>query len=91
MGRNGRNSPFTQERRLSRLIKRSFTLAGHRTSIALEQEFWDALLGLARVRGQSLSALIATVDAARGPDSQLASALRVIALLSAGERARSSD
>jgi len=76
--------------RLSGLIKRSFTLAGHRTSIALEQAFWDALLDLARVRGQSLSALIAAADAARSPDSQLASALRVMALLSAGERGRSS-
>jgi predicted DNA-binding ribbon-helix-helix protein len=89
-GRNGGNLRFKQEMRLSRLIKRSFTLAGHRTSIALEQEFWDALLGLARARGQSLSALIAAVDAARSPGSQLASALRVMALLSAEERARSS-
>ena len=90
MSRDGGDSSFKQERRLSGLIKRSFTLAGHRTSIALEQEFWNALLDLARARGQSLSALIAAVDATRSPGSQLASALRVMALLSAEERARSS-
>jgi len=73
---------------LSKLIKRSFTLAGHRTSIALEPEFWDALVQLAQRRGQSLSALIAEIDASRGPESQLASALRVMALLTAGERYR---
>jgi predicted DNA-binding ribbon-helix-helix protein len=73
---------------LSNLIKRSFTLAGHRTSIALEPEFWEALVQLAQRRGQSLSALIAEVDASRGPDSQLASALRVTALVTANERNR---
>ena len=67
-------------RRLSGLIKRSFSLVGHRTSVALEQEFWTALLRLAQARGQSLSALVASVDAARGPDRPLASALRVMAL-----------
>jgi predicted DNA-binding ribbon-helix-helix protein len=70
---------------MSGLIKRSFTLAGHRTSIALEPEFWDALLWLAQRRGLSLAALIAEADAARGPGSQLASVLRVMSLLSAGD------
>jgi predicted DNA-binding ribbon-helix-helix protein len=70
---------------LSGLIKRSFTLAGHRTSVALEAEFWDALARLAEHRGESLSALIAAADAARGPDSPLASVLRVTALLAVGE------
>ena len=67
------------------LIKRSFTLAGHRTSVALEPAFWDALVRLAESRGQTLSALIATADAAREPDSPLASVLRVMALLTAEE------
>jgi predicted DNA-binding ribbon-helix-helix protein len=62
-------------------VKRSFSLAGHRTSVALEAEFWTVLLRLARDREQSLSALVAAVDAARGPDRPLASALRVTALL----------
>jgi predicted DNA-binding ribbon-helix-helix protein len=71
------------------LIKRSFTLAGHRTSVALETEFWDALLRLAESRGQTLSALIAAADAAREPESQLASVLRVLALVTAEARQRS--
>jgi len=65
---------------LSTLIKRSFSLAGHRTSVALEQEFWTALLHIARACEQNLSALVAATDASRAPDRPLASALRVMAL-----------
>jgi len=68
---------------MSGLIKRSFSLAGHRTSVALEPEFWDALSAMAATAGQSLSALVAAADAARDPDRPLASALRVAALLDA--------
>jgi predicted DNA-binding ribbon-helix-helix protein len=67
-------------RRLSGLIKRSFSLAGHRTSVALEQEFWMALMHIAAERHQTLTALVAAADAARGRDRPLASALRVMAL-----------
>ena len=66
--------------RLSGLVKRSFSLAGHRTSVALEEEFWSALLLLASTRGQTLSALVAATDAGRAPGRPLASALRVLAL-----------
>lgn len=62
------------------LQKRSFSLAGHRTSVALEPEFWAALAVLAAGQGATLSALVATVDAARAPGQPLASALRVRAL-----------
>jgi predicted DNA-binding ribbon-helix-helix protein len=62
-------------------VKRSFSLAGHRTSVALEEEFWTVLLRMARTRRQSLSALVAAVDATREPGRPLASALRVTALL----------
>jgi predicted DNA-binding ribbon-helix-helix protein len=71
---------------LATLIKRSFTLAGHRTSVALEPEFWDSLLRLAQSRGQVVSGLVAVVDAERTPDRPLASALRVTALLAAEAR-----
>lgn len=67
------------------LIKRSFSLAGHRTSVALEAEFWAVLLHMAQRREQSLSALVAAADAARTPDQPLASALRVMALEGAGQ------
>lgn len=63
------------------LVKRSFTLAGHRTSVALEQEFWQALATIAAERQLSIAALVAEVDATRPPARPLASALRVHALL----------
>jgi predicted DNA-binding ribbon-helix-helix protein len=66
---------------MSVLVKRSFTLAGHRTSVALEPEFWAVLTELAAGRGLVLSALVAEVDAGRTADHPLASALRVHALL----------
>jgi len=55
-------------------------LAGHRTSVALEQEFWAALARIAADRGCTLTSLIAAVDADRQPGQPLASALRVLAL-----------
>jgi predicted DNA-binding ribbon-helix-helix protein len=60
------------------LIKRSFSLAGHRTSVALEQEFWRALTAIAVRDDMTLAALVARVDGERV--APLASALRVIAL-----------
>jgi predicted DNA-binding ribbon-helix-helix protein len=76
--------------RSGRLVKRSFSLAGHRTSVALEQEFWAALSEMAAARGEALSALVETTDAAREPGQPLASALRVMALR-ASFRSRDSD
>jgi len=65
------------------LLKRSMRIAGHRTSLALEQEFWVALERIARARSQTLPVLIASIDDARGkdsPDASLASAVRVFVL-----------
>lgn len=62
------------------LVKRSFTLAGHRTSVALEPEFWDALGELAGAERTTLAKLVARVDAGRASGHPLASALRVHAL-----------
>ena len=61
------------------LKKRSFSIAGHRTSVALEPEFWSFLEARAHATSRSLSALVATVDAKRGT-RPLASALRLEAL-----------
>jgi predicted DNA-binding ribbon-helix-helix protein len=61
------------------LKKRSFSLSGHRTSVALEEEFWAVLDGEAELTGQSLAALVARIDLTRGPNP-LASALRLHAL-----------
>ncbi len=62
------------------LVKRSFSLSGHRTSVALEPEFWAVLSDVATRRGAALSALVAQVDAERSPGQPLASALRIVAL-----------
>lgn len=61
------------------LRKRSFSIAGHRTSVALEPEFWSVLEKEARRVGRTLSALVAQVDATRDT-RPLASALRLAAL-----------
>ncbi len=57
--------------------KRSITIDGHPTSIALEDAFWDELSALAKARKLSLSALVAEIDKARGGPGNLSSALRL--------------
>lgn len=60
------------------IIKRSVRIAGHNTSISLEQAFWDELKRIATRRDCSLNQLVASVDVGR--DSNLSSALRVFVL-----------
>ena len=63
-------------------LKRSVTIAGHRTSLSLEPEFWDALKELAAQSGMALPALIADIDGARGGRNLSSAArLRVLAWL----------
>jgi len=62
-----------------RVTKRSIVVAGHRTSVSLEDAFWRALKDMAAKDGVSLAALVAQVDARRG-EANLSSALRVFAL-----------
>ena len=64
------------------LEKRSFALSGHRTSVALEPEFWAALGEIAAAEGIALLDLITRLDAARTENQPLASFLRVFALQS---------
>lgn len=63
---------------MTTLKKRSILIAGHATSVSLEEEFWTALKGIADRSGISLNRLIAEVDATR--DGNLSSALRVFVL-----------
>lgn len=56
-------------------MKRSITIAGHRTSVSIEDDFWSALGDIAATRGQSTAALIAAIDQARG-SANLSSAIR---------------
>ena len=69
-------------------VKRSVTIAGHETSVALEPMFWEALERAAVRAGQPLNALIARVDAERleAPNPpNLASALRQWLFRQSGE------
>jgi predicted DNA-binding ribbon-helix-helix protein len=59
--------------------KRSLTIAGHRTSITLEDAFWRELKAAAAEMGMSVSALASAIDAAREPAS-LSAAIRVFLL-----------
>lgn len=61
-----------------RLRKRSVLVAGHKTSVSLEAEFWDELRAIAAARDISLNALIAEIDQARG--GNLSSAIRLYVL-----------
>ena len=61
------------------LEKRSLTLEGHRTSLALEPEFWEGLAALAAKRAISVPRVVAEIDRARG-DRSLASAVRLAVL-----------
>jgi predicted DNA-binding ribbon-helix-helix protein len=65
---------------VTRPVKRSLTLSGHRTSVSLEDEFWLAFRELARERGVPINALAAEIDRDRGMEMGLASAIRLFVL-----------
>lgn len=62
------------------MAKRSLTISGHRTSISLEQPFWDALAEIAEARRTSVAALVSSVDRNRTPETNLSAAVRVFVL-----------
>lgn len=59
--------------------KRSLSIAGHRTSIALEPEFWAALDAMASAKSQTMAALIREIDENR-QTANLSSAARLAVL-----------
>ena len=63
------------------VTKRSVMIAGHRTSVSLEDPFWEALRALAAARDQSVQALIGVIEAGR-EGQNLSSAIRVFVLAS---------
>jgi len=63
-----------------RPVKRSLTLRQHRTSVSLEDVFWDAFREIAKRNGETINGLAAKIDEGRG-DIGLASALRVYVLM----------
>ena len=65
---------------MSRPVKRSLTLRGHRTSVSLEDEFWRAFRDIAARKNKPINELAAEIDEARGVESGLASAIRLYVL-----------
>ena len=63
----------------SSVSKRSIVIAGHKTSVSLEDEFWNSLREIASERGTTLGALVAAIDAKR-QHANLSSAIRLFVL-----------
>ena len=67
---------------MSKVVKRSIVIAGHKTSVSLEEPFWSALKEIARTRRATLSELVHSIDDTcndRGA-SNLSSAIRLFVL-----------
>ena len=62
------------------MAKRSLTIIGHRTSVSLEEPFWQALAEIAATRKQSVAAVVASIDRGRPPKTNLSAAIRVYVL-----------
>ena len=60
--------------------KHSLTLKGHRTSVSLEDEFWKAFQDIAKEKHLGINELANVIDANRGGEAGLASAIRVYVL-----------
>ena len=71
---------------MTRPLKRSLTLRGHRTSVSLEAEFWQAFRKIAEARDMKLNALAAEIDASRGMQIGLATAIRLYVLRNLQDR-----
>jgi predicted DNA-binding ribbon-helix-helix protein len=63
----------------SPVVKRSIVVAGHKTSVSLEDEFWQALKEIASDQEMTLSDLVATIDTGRH-HGNLSSAIRLFVL-----------
>jgi predicted DNA-binding ribbon-helix-helix protein len=67
------------ETQKSRVIKRSIIIAGHKTSVSLEDQFWNALREIATARGTAVGTLVSSIDADR-QHHNLSSAIRLFVL-----------
>lgn len=64
----------------ARPVKRSLTLRGHRTSVSLEDAFWQAFREIAEEKSMAINVLAAEIDAGRGVETGLATAIRLYVL-----------
>jgi len=65
---------------MSRPVKRSLTIKGHRTSVSLEDEFWQAFRDIATRHNRPINELAAEIDRDRGTETGLATAIRLFVL-----------
>ena len=63
----------------SPVVKRSIVIAGHKTSVSLEDEFWNGLKEIAMNRNVTLSDIVSTIDSGR-QHGNLSSAIRLFVL-----------
>jgi predicted DNA-binding ribbon-helix-helix protein len=63
----------------SPVIKRSIVVAGHKTSVSLEDAFWTSLKEIARIQRKNLSELVEEIDARRS-HTNLSSGIRLFVL-----------
>jgi len=63
----------------SPVVKRSIVIAGHKTSVSLEEAFWQGLKDIAAARNMTLSDLVARIDGGRN-QGNLSSAIRLFVL-----------
>jgi len=75
----------------ARPVKRSLTLRGHRTSVSLEDEFWQAFREISEEKSMALNVLAAEIDERRGVDAGLATAIRLYILAYYRDRARQKE
>ncbi len=64
----------------ARPVKRSLTLRGHRTSVSLEDALWRAFREIAEEKSMAINVLAAEIDAGRGVETGLATAIRLYVL-----------
>ena len=69
----------TSEAVKSSVSKRSIVIAGHKTSVSLEDEFWNSLKEIAHERNVTLAELVAMIDGNRN-HANLSSAIRLFVL-----------
>ena len=85
--RNGRSAmpnfkdaaPTEETTMQSAVVKRSIVIAGHKTSVSLEDDFWNALKEIKRSNNMTLSSLVADIDVRR-LHANLSSAIRIFVL-----------
>jgi predicted DNA-binding ribbon-helix-helix protein len=67
------------EEAVSPVLKRSIVIEGHKTSVSLEDEFWESFKEIANERGMTLAAMIGAIDGDR-KHANLSSAIRLFVL-----------